>query len=671
MWSGCRPLRYLFAQAAADAAAAYASHHQLADTSSHGPRWKDDTAAEEEALRQHHASAAYRELHQPALTTSAMGLYGGEPGFEKAYRVWVDPDRPHMKHVYNQTPLSRNLRYARYGYFKRDMHLLDVDKLIRHARLLPTPNRLLTDFLYQRVALPDRSCAALLRYQCSQITALEEWRKAASFRCAEEMFERLVATSLPLADVGSRSHAAMIRCCAAAGEWAKGWEVYRIRALELEEASQAMESGSFELDSDFFDALLLLCVSCGKPREGLEAMMTAVQRNLRPTPEMLSKALLLAALGMEEASNTGKEQQQHSGSSVGEYQRAGEELWALFDFYLVSRSPAAVSAYLRFLSAWQHPAIHVVKEVICVAEAATSSPPSLEAYQYALYALRESVEEGDYILHLFASLSRRGMQADHKLFTIAFMHAAAHRDGELAITLLEQHWLAAQTNPTGEMALAFIQACAQCPAPTVGMLQHAERLVEAVERVGSPHYQPALVYDALVELAAHLGAVGTAFGKVKVLATYGQTGFITTRLCNSLLLANANAGKCGGGSLRLTEEVALLFNLFRLSANKDTATLVDDCVELYGSSDALVNWWVSQQEQQQESEEQEGDEDLKVATQYAPHLLRGMRVDWHVDPRDVMLRRLGQHTKPPRSPQVGSMLGSVVPFGRTPGEQSV
>lgn len=48
-----------------------------------------------------------------------MGLFGGEPGFEKAHRVWVDPDNPHMKQMFNQTALASNLRYSRYGYFKR------------------------------------------------------------------------------------------------------------------------------------------------------------------------------------------------------------------------------------------------------------------------------------------------------------------------------------------------------------------------------------------------------------------------------------------------------------------------------------------------------------------------------------------------------------------------
>lgn len=184
--------------------------------------WIDDVAPAQKALADHVHSAAYKELHRPALTTSAMGLFGGEPGFEKAHRVWVDPDRPHMKHMFNQTVLAKNLRYTRYGYYKRDMHLLDIDKLVRHARMLPTPNRLLTDFLYQRVPLPDKSCAAILRYQLEQLTLIEDWQRLASFECAEEMFERMVVTNIPPVDVGPESHAEMIRCCAVAKEWAKG-----------------------------------------------------------------------------------------------------------------------------------------------------------------------------------------------------------------------------------------------------------------------------------------------------------------------------------------------------------------------------------------------------------------------------------------------------------------
>ena len=35
-------------------------------------------------------------------------LYGGEPGFEKTPRIWVDPDNPHIKSIYNSTPLATN-----------------------------------------------------------------------------------------------------------------------------------------------------------------------------------------------------------------------------------------------------------------------------------------------------------------------------------------------------------------------------------------------------------------------------------------------------------------------------------------------------------------------------------------------------------------------------------
>lgn len=212
--------------------------------------WIDDVQPGKRALEDHHRSAAYRELHRPAMTTSGMGLYGGEAGFEKAYRVWVDPDRPHMKNIYNQTALAKNLRYSRYGYFKRDMHILDVDKLIRHARLLPTPNRLLNDFLYQRVTLSDYSCAALIRYQREQLESLESWRQPASLQCGEEMFERLVVTNLPPVDVGPLTHAEMIRCCAACKEWRKGWDVYYRRAKEIESNTILGEDLTEELDSE-------------------------------------------------------------------------------------------------------------------------------------------------------------------------------------------------------------------------------------------------------------------------------------------------------------------------------------------------------------------------------------------------------------------------------------
>lgn len=55
------------------------------------------------------------------------------------------------------------------------MHLLDVNKLIRHARMLPTPTRLLSDFIYQQVSLSDTKCAAFLRYQREHITMFSSW----------------------------------------------------------------------------------------------------------------------------------------------------------------------------------------------------------------------------------------------------------------------------------------------------------------------------------------------------------------------------------------------------------------------------------------------------------------------------------------------------------------
>ncbi|KAG8345746.1 hypothetical protein ERJ75_000104000 [Trypanosoma vivax] len=643
------------------------------------PLWFDDTEEERLAEKSHIRSPAYRELHRPALTNAAMGLYGGEPGFEKAHRVWVDPDRPHMKHIYNQTALARNLRYARYGYFKRDMHLLDIDKLVRHARLLPTPGRLLTDFLYQRVPLPDKSCAALIRYQRHQTEMLDEWERHASFQCAVEMFERMIVTNIPPVDAGVETHAEMVFCAAASGKWEEGWDFYANRARELEEESP----DSFVLNTYFFDALLSLCLATDHVAEGMEVMEEVIKRNLRPRSTMLDKAMSLCAVGAERlhAFSEVSEMIQPEGmnpsvitkteeSQLEVLEHQGLELWALFDFYELPRTTASLEAYMRMCCAFRKPTLVLKAQGFADASGIRLS---IECFHWLVYAVREVAGLGDYIMDLLSQLTQRGLTPDFVLFTLAFMYSAVQRDGELALAIYD-HFCNQGVNPTPEMTLLFLQACAQCDEPRVAMLERCEAMIRRLEEIGSSVDCISLIYDQFLELCGRLGAIASGFSALKRIVGFGKP--LTTRMLNSLLLANSSASPLNG-SLAMTEELAGLFKLLKLKPNIDTRTCVDLCKTEFGDSpilsefSAFVDNAVAAGVQQGNSGELY-DEDIPVL-QAPPHQLRKLRTEWKLKPRDIVLRRLGQNTKPrgKEALDVGSMQGSVIPFGRSPGERQV
>ncbi|CAM37801.1 conserved hypothetical protein [Leishmania braziliensis MHOM/BR/75/M2904] len=682
-----------FASLAVASASRFMQAHLTTETELHpGDRpalWIDDTAPATKTLKEHVQSAAYKELHRPALTTSAMGLFGGEPGFEKAHRVWVDPDRPHMKHVYNQTPLAKNLRYTRYGYFKRDMHLLDIDKLVRHARLLPTPNRLLTDFLYQRVPLPDKSCAAILRYQRDQLTLVADWQRVASFQCAEEIFERMVVTNIPPVDVGPETHAEMIRCCAVCGEWEKGWNVYLQRAREMEVAAAGDTADAFTLTTYLYDAVLELCVACQKPSHGMAILAEVIQRHLRPRPSMLSKTMTLVSMAAEElqrtfptssafASGETAEAESNSSSASPEalsevsevpatweaYTAHGLDTWSLYDFYSLKRSSECVEAYMRMCSMLNMPTL--VLEALSFADGAQIRV-SLECYQWALYSIRHVPGMGDYIIDVFAQLSQRGLTADYLLFTTAFLVCAKQADGELALAVYEQFYVHSDINPTPEMTLLFIQACTTCEAPTIQMYAGCEAMVQRLEGVGSIVDNILPIYDQCIELAAHVGAVSSAYSRVKKLVSYGKP--LTTRILNSLLLANAQSTE---GSLSMTFDVTRLYSLLGIPFNDDTLTCLRMCQDAHGTSAEVDSFAAAIEAAQAAAPSGTLGEDAETEiVDTPPHLLRQLKTVWHLRPRDTMLRRFGQHIKPRGREDVGSMLGSTIPFGRSPGERAV
>ncbi|CCW71747.1 unnamed protein product [Phytomonas sp. Hart1] len=635
--------------------------------------WIDDEKAAKEAYEAHIQSPEYKELHRPALTTSEMGLFGGEPGFEKSYRVWVDPDRPHMKHIYNQTALAKNLRYSRYGYFKRDMHLLDVDKLIRHARLLPTPRRLLGDFIYQRVPLSDKSCSAFIRYQLDQIRMMAEWERVNNFIYAEEMFERMIVTNIPPVEVGIATHAEMIRCCAVCRDWNKGWNVYTQRAREIEAEETNNKSNVYTLDTNFFDSVLELCVACEKFVEGMQVIEESIQRHLKPRASMLEKTMLLTAIATERLdpifSSNHPETHPPSGEDwqdeLSGYAQRGLDAWALYDFYRIQRPTESVEAYIRMVSMLHKPA--QVLEALGMADAAQIHL-SLPCYYWAFYAIRSMPDFGGFIMDVIGQLALRGLTPDYLTFTTIFMYCAVQHDGELALSIYQQ-FVHENINPTPEMVLLFEQACVRCKEPRIEMLLAAEAFIERLEAVGSSVDHISKIYDQYMDLAAHVGAVGSAFSKLKKLMSYGKE--LSTRQMNSLLLANSNASPPTGGA-SMTDEIVNLFNLLNIAANDDTVRFLNLCQEAFGTSEVVNTLLERIEEERRQSPGMTlgSDEDIPLRED-PPHRLRHLATEWRIRPRDTVLKRYGQMSRHGRGTDVGRMIGSTIPFGRYPGERVV
>ena len=227
--------------------------------------WIDRDAERDAQLMADRRAPEYVELHRRPTRHTELGLYGGEAGFEKTPRVWIDPDNPHLAQAYTLSPLSINMAWARYGHFKRELHIVDIDKLCRHARLVPALDKLLTDLVTARVALSDDDCAALVRHGARTLTHLEGWRREAFFERIVATFERFLMAVAPPMFAGARAHADMIRVCAMDARWDEGYNQYRQRAVE----EAAEHPRQFELGADFYDAVIELCVACDRHDECL------------------------------------------------------------------------------------------------------------------------------------------------------------------------------------------------------------------------------------------------------------------------------------------------------------------------------------------------------------------------------------------------------------------
>jgi hypothetical protein len=658
--------------------------------------WIDDTKHELAAIRKHRASPEYRELHRPTNTNAAMGLFGGEPGFEKSHRVWVDPDNPHLKHVFNSTVLAKNIRYARYGYYKREMHMLDIDKLVRHARMLPPPGRLLTDFMFQKVPLMDKDCAAFLRYAHSTLLKLtDELRDPEFHRSAEEMFERMLSTNIPPVEVGVATHTAMIRCCAVAKKWDEGWNQYRVRALEMEQLflessgedkiAPGSSTTSFVLGSRFFDALLELCVACERPIEGLTLFAEFLERGILPQATSLHHVMHLLAMV---PAATAQPSQNNAATTVGKdaAQEAAliaqcNDVWGLFEVFGLSRDVFSISARMRSCALLNYP--QGALEALRVAHQ-LSIPLNEQCYHWAMYALRHTPDMGDFILDLTTQAQGAGLSIDYRHVTFALMYCAMQRDGDAAMVVYQQHILPHDMNATAEMLLLLLQAFRRSTTPSVDMLQCAEDAWRRFHRVGSVVDLRQESVEEMMMLCAHLGASATAFSYLK--EAIGKGCNITAIMLNAVLKANALAPP-PNGSASLAEEIVEMFGYLKVVPSIDTAEALLACHEAHGSTlrsqtftNALVAYIQGQDEHGKGKAEgavdASPDLDRPIVTADAlldvldvpPHQLRRLSADFRLDVTDISLKKHGQTSPlPAKSDDTATVLGRVQPFGPWPG----
>jgi pentatricopeptide repeat protein len=454
------------------------------DPSSSVPRWFDDVAQRQREIAEFRQSPEYKELHRSHMTNADMGLFGGEPGFEKSPREWVDPDNPHLKTFWTDIAFSANRRHARYGFYKRDFQVLDVDKLVRHARMLPPPDKLLTDLILQRVHLTDHNAAAIINHGYWRISGVRADQAAAMYRMLEETFERMLMQAVPPIDVGVKTHTAMIRACAAAGRWKEGYEWFRVRALDeaatYEEKFAANGSGAnpyvhedsrdaFVITADFCDAVVYLCIVTQHYAEALVEFQKAVVSGLRLSTSTLDMALRACAeLSLDEEA---------------------EDVWALYAHYerepsfeayealaacaarraaaghvggVASRLPVVLRDAQRALSGAAPRRNVPGKQTDHTVVAVTQATFAWVMHGYALAPLSVSERRGELVLHMLQELSGRGEVPGSAVLIAALQYCSLHaEDGaETARSLWRDYFVTMDLSPTFEMQILFARAFA-------------------------------------------------------------------------------------------------------------------------------------------------------------------------------------------------------------------
>ena len=643
MRSCARLLRVSLLQCAKEASAAHAARRTTDDT---GP-WIDDTAAEKKRAAELVRSPEYRELHRPALSNSSMGLFGGEPGFEKAYRVWVDPDRSHLSEMFNTSVTNKNLRFTRYGFFKRELQIIDMDKLIRHARLLPKPTTLFADMLMNKVAMPDKSCSAILRYMRDTLVKAQPTCRHHMFHDVDELVERMIVTAVPPVEFGINSHAEAIRCAAECKRWDSGWEQLRTRALE-----EAEQNSDMAPNSNFFDAVLFLCIKCDKTSEGMDTLRALIESNLRPRVTSLDCGMQLCAMNRDFAT--------------------ARELWALYDYFSLERQAASFEYYCMTCAVCDMPMEGL--EALRMADSRATTL-GVRCFSWLLYSVRKEPNFGDYVMELLGQLSKRGLQPDHVLLFTAWLCAAHQRDGELALAVYTQYFIHSGINMTPEMALIFLQALQRSREPNPTMLAVASEVLDRLEQAGSSLDLTQHIFPAYVGICARLGAVATSYSFLKRIVARGGT--ITIEIINGVLESNA-AAAAPNGSASLTEELLQLRQVLGLQPTQRTIDAVKRCIASHSDEAGQTLATAKKKKKKTKGKSQSKAVKAILATpldplaadvehglmDVSPSDLRQLRVDWGIDVRDTFLKRFGQH-HPFHGIKLSGAQGTniVTPFG--------
>eukprot|EP00760_Papus_ankaliazontas_P008403 PhM_4_TR13791/c0_g1_i1/m.74196 len=443
---------------------------------------------------------AYKFLHRAPLRHGDLGGYGEDFGFHYPPRTFVDPDDPHIYPYLNREIMTANTRELRYSHQRHMLHILDLDKLIRHGRMIPSPPKLLNDLIMTRVALNDRDAGALFRYARTYLQKLGD----SFYADTEAMFERMLATLLPPIDMGQNTHTEMIRCCAVVARWDEGnWFIERVMDLKI----------GLPLRADFYDAVATLCEACGKTEEAWKYFEQALAQGLRLKASTLHTMLYVAA-------------------QEGSYDRA-KYVFELFDFFEHERTMADYEAFLNVV-AEAGPLEHRSKEALSILTQCEHNKhtPSLHMLHTVIYALATTPGHAAEMRDLFDNLCHgdRGLQPDYQTYNYIFYGCALNGDVKLALDLYAEFTTLNSTRPLRattlhpETVYYLFRAlrCVDNTNSTEGYSFVVDRVMgvanTALERLRSEHPNSEyneFIYTEFFAVCAACGMYQQAFGALK------------------------------------------------------------------------------------------------------------------------------------------------------------
>eukprot|EP00759_Apiculatamorpha_spiralis_P052787 PhF_6_TR601/c0_g1_i7/m.713 len=348
---------------------------------------------------------AYNFLHRAPHRHSDLGGYGEDHGFHYPPRIFVDPDNPHVQPFYNKWIKTVNIREARYSHHRKFLHALDIDKLLRHGRVLPMPHRLLNDYIMTRVPLSDRDTSLMFRYANELLVKQADGKYYAT---VEEMFERCLATLIPPIEVGARTHAEMIRCCATCGRWTEGYDWFR----------QRLHDYKIQPTSEFYDAVIELCVSCEKVEEAWLQFDEMLQLGVKVHTKTLNRMLIISTLAKD-------------------YTK-GKHVWSLFEYFQAQRTTESYQAYIDLACECGDP----VEGLATFAETEHDAKcaVNIDMVLSLLYAFSVTPGYLETARGMFQDLltSRRGLMPDHQSLLLVMISCAVNRNSTAAVECYHQ-----------------------------------------------------------------------------------------------------------------------------------------------------------------------------------------------------------------------------------------